>query len=193
MLAMKALLLVATMLAAISASAHAQFNNVQPKQLDDWTALECGILKSTDDDDDDLVYKINVTLKLEHGQLKEMWVKHTTASGAHYTRSDQYQQASIWQTPDKEEWYWRGKRGQNTMVGEVWRDRENKWWYSEKLLRKTRRGRNTKCCHVATLNWKAKLRGHNKEIDIAAVMLLACYEMAYANVALKWPTSVSLI
>jgi hypothetical protein len=113
----------------------AQFKKNEAAPLQDVTVLECGIVKSTDNDRNDLIYKINISLTLEKGELKEIWVSHTAVSGATYVRSDQYQEASIWQTPNREEWYWRGTRGPKSMIGEVWRNPAQEWWYSEKLFR----------------------------------------------------------
>jgi hypothetical protein len=111
-----------------SCPAAAQFKKTEAAPLQDVTVLECGIVKSTDNDRN----KINVTLTLEKNELKEIWVAHTAVSGATYVRSDQYQQGSIWQTPNREEWYWRGTRGPKSMIGEVWRDPEQEWWYSKR-------------------------------------------------------------
>jgi hypothetical protein len=126
-------LLAVALLACSPALAH--FKKVEPEPLQDVTQLECGIVKTTDNDRNDPVYKINVKLTLTKGELKELWVAHTSISGDVYVRSDQYQQAAIWQTNGREEWYWRGTRGPNLMVGEVWRNDAKQWWYSEKLFR----------------------------------------------------------
>jgi hypothetical protein len=115
--------------------AVAQFKKVEPQQLQDVTSLECGIIKATDSERSDPIYKINVTLTLEQGELKEIWVAHTSVSGEVYVRSEQYQQSAIWQTPGRKEWYWRATRVPRTMLGEVWRNPTNQWWYSEKLFK----------------------------------------------------------
>jgi hypothetical protein len=118
----------------VCSPALAQFKKVEPEPVQDVTPLECGIVKTTDNDRNDPVYKINVTLTLDKGELKELWVAHTSISGGVYVRSEQYQQAAIWQTNGRNEWYWRGTRGPNVMVGELWKDDAQQWWYSEKLL-----------------------------------------------------------
>jgi hypothetical protein len=127
--------LLTALLLLVGSPALAQFKKVEPEPVRDVTPLECGIIKATDSDRSDPVYKINVTVTLDKGELKELWVAHTSVSGGVYVRSDQYQQASIWQTNGRTEWYWKGTRGANTMIGEVWINDAKQWWYSEKLIR----------------------------------------------------------
>jgi hypothetical protein len=127
----------AAVIAVIASPALAQFKKAEPPRLDDFTALECAIVNATDRDWKDPVYKIDVSLTFNQGQISEMWVQHTSMSGSTYVRSDQYAQASIWQKQNVMEWYWKGVRGNNTMVGEVWHNDQG-WWYSERLFKQDR-------------------------------------------------------
>ena len=127
-------LLILIMLIIFTAAASAQFRRKEPAALPQSPSVECAIIRATDHDRRDPIYKITVSITLDDsGTLQEMLVQHTAASGATYVRSEQYSQANIWQTPGRNEWYWRGRRGQNTMLGELWHTVDDRWFYSETL------------------------------------------------------------
>ena len=127
-------ILVSCVLLALTCPASAQFKGKEPSPIPQSPSLECAIVQATDSDRRDPIYKINVTITIDDtGAFEEMWVQHTATSGATYSRSDQYSGADIWQTPGRTEWYWRGHRGPNTMVGELWHTADDKWFYPEKL------------------------------------------------------------
>jgi hypothetical protein len=130
---MKTILLGTALAALLVAPAAAQFKKPAPFHVNDFTALECAIVHATDRDRKDPVYKIDVHLTLDRGDLRELWVVHTSTSGATHVRSDQYTDSTIWQKPHYLEWYWHGRHGHNTMTGEVWHNDQG-WWYSEKLF-----------------------------------------------------------
>jgi hypothetical protein len=41
---------------------------------------------------------------------------------------------TIWQTQGRKEWYWKGRRGNVTMVGELYHNERDGWMYSERLF-----------------------------------------------------------
>jgi hypothetical protein len=129
-------LVTAATLAALT-TANAEFKNTPPQQVNDLTYLECVPVRSTESvyHDRDPVYKTQVSLTLEnHSSPTAIYVGHTTMSGSDYDRSDQYNHAAIWQTPHKNQWFWKGYRGDLTMVGEIKRDITNEWWYGEQIF-----------------------------------------------------------
>jgi len=131
---MKNNFLVLITLLIFTAPATAQFKRKEPAPLPQSPSLECAIVRVTDNDRRDPIYKITVSITLDDsGTFQEMWVQHTATSGATYVRSEQYKEANIWQTPGRAEWYWRGRRGANTMLGELWHTTDDKWFYAETL------------------------------------------------------------
>jgi hypothetical protein len=126
--------LIFIMVLSFTAPASAQFRRSEPTPVPQSPSLECAIIRATEHDRRDPIYKITVSITLDDsGTLQEMLVQHSAASGTTYVRSEQYTQANIWQTPGREEWYWRGRRGQNTMLGELWHTADGRWFYSETL------------------------------------------------------------
>src|ERR1700730_3440830 len=116
--------------------ANAEFRATAPPEVGQGPyALECAILKCTDDQrkDRDPIYKISVLVSFDKNhKLDTLSVIHTSVAGNTYDRSNQYGQASIWQTPGRMEYYWKGARNNTEMVGEVWHSAEGKWFYSER-------------------------------------------------------------
>lgn len=127
---MRKIVMAALASVAIVAPAEAQFTRPAPPILNDKTILECSPT-NRDANDRDPVYKINVLLLLKNGDVDAIDAIHTTVSGKMYVRSEQYKRGTVWKTKGLMEWFWRGDKGSNTMVGEVWRN-DNGWWYSEK-------------------------------------------------------------
>jgi hypothetical protein len=133
----------------ISEPASAQFRAKKTPPLGKWNSLECAIIQATDKDRDP-VYKIEVNLGFDDdGKLDTLFVAHVTAGGARYVRSEQYKNASLWQTPGKTEYYWKGNRDKFTMEGYLVRTVEGKWFYAEKLFRNGRQEyQMNSACHV---------------------------------------------
>ena len=132
-------LLICVALLSFTAPTSAQFKRKEPVALPQSPSVECAIVKATDSDRSDPIYKIAISITAdENGAFQEMWVEHTAVSGAKYVRSEQYTNADLWKTPGRAEWYWRGHRGPNTMVGELWHTEDDKWFYSEKLSKNGR-------------------------------------------------------
>ena len=135
---MKLASLIAAMMAAplLTSAAHAQFKIQEPQPLADWTGLECAIVEITEVDHKDPVYKIEVSVTLDDSDhhLKQLYVAHTHVGGKMSVRSEQYEEARIWQTPGKTDWFWTGKRGHGTMLGEVWRTPDMRWFYVEQFM-----------------------------------------------------------
>jgi hypothetical protein len=133
---MKTIALATAAILAALTTAHAGFKNIPPPPIDNGTALECVPLRSTEHGPDrDPVYKTSVSLTLENGSTPtDISVVHTTVSGMNYNRSEQYHDGNIWQMPHKTQWFWKGYRGNLTMVGEIMRSTRYEWWYTEKIF-----------------------------------------------------------
>jgi hypothetical protein len=129
-------LLASVAVVALGSGAHAQFKAAVPQPLQQYTALECTPVASTDRNDPYPAYKIDVDLKFDDNvtSIQTMWVQHTTVSGATYVRSEQYSHGKLWQTPGRYEWFWSGVRGRVSMTGEVWRTANQEWFYSEEIF-----------------------------------------------------------
>jgi hypothetical protein len=98
--------------------------------------FECAIVGHTSERDSDPVYKIDVNVGSDSaGKFNSMGIVHTVRSGRSYDRSEQYRQADIWQTQGRMEWYWKGDRGNVTMVGELYHNERDGWMYAERLFR----------------------------------------------------------
>jgi hypothetical protein len=116
---------------------HAAFHAAPPPpQLTGFTALECSIVREQPKsrDDKNPVYKINVGLtKDDSGKFDSFDVIHTLRSGKLVDRSEQYSGANIWQTKGRPEWFWKGYRGENQMVGMVYHNDRDGWMYRETI------------------------------------------------------------
>jgi hypothetical protein len=133
------LIAVTLSLPMLLAPVYAQFRASQPLQLGQTNVFECAIVRATDTDRHDPIYKITVTLNFtDDEKLDSLTVIHTATSGATYSRSDQYERASLWQTEGRHEYYWKGTWNKNsavTMVGELTYTKEDKWFYSEQQFK----------------------------------------------------------
>lgn len=72
-------------------SPHAQssFRPTRPEPLRNHYALECALVKETSTDHRDPIYKISVTLSLDHDQqVEDLVVIRPARSGEKYTRSE---------------------------------------------------------------------------------------------------------
>src|SRR5262249_4709902 len=115
---------------------HVAFHAAPAPQLTGFTALECSIVREQPKprDDKNPVYKINVSLtKDDSGHLESFDVIHTLRSGKQVDRSEQYSGANIWQTKGKLEWFWKGYRGENQMLGMVYHNARDGWMYRETI------------------------------------------------------------
>ena len=80
------------------------------------------IVRATDTDHRDPVYKITVTLDFTEGsKLDSLTVIHTATSGATYSRSDQYEKAALWQTQGKKRILLEGYLEQGLCCHNSWR------------------------------------------------------------------------
>ena len=115
--------------------AQSSFKPVEVQPLGRFTALECVVVKQTDDDDDDPIYKISVQLTLnDQAKATDLVVVHHARSGRRYNRADQYVNASLQQTSGKTEYIWSGqwtKRMTKRMRGTLVRTADGRWLYSE--------------------------------------------------------------
>jgi hypothetical protein len=119
----KKYLLAAAALIMLGGTAYAQFK-AEPPKSETPSMLECAIIKSTDNDCRDPIYKITVTINSDPqtGHFQSMDVVHTATSGATHDRSQQYVGGRTWQA-----------QGRPTrMVGKAWETQDFQWWYSEK-------------------------------------------------------------
>jgi hypothetical protein len=131
---MKSIIMGLLVSASAIGAANAQFKEGEKFDVYNRTDLECVPIWASERERDDPVYKITVSITLDETDhhLKELYVAHHTVGGAVYVRSDQYDNAHIWQTPNKHEWYWNGRRGRGSMKGEVWHAASDyRWYYSE--------------------------------------------------------------
>ena len=120
---------------------HAAFHAAPPPQLAGSTALECSIVRQQPKPSNgNPVYKINVNLTADDsGKLESFDVVHTLRSGKQVDRSEQYYDASIWQTEGRREWSWKGRRGEHqTMVGVVYHNERDGWMYRETVSERGR-------------------------------------------------------
>jgi hypothetical protein len=122
--------------------------------------FECAIVGHTSERDSDPVYKINVNVNSDSaGKFNSMGIVHTVRSGRTYDRSEQYRQDDIWQTQGRMEWYWKGHRGNVTMVGELYRNERDGWMYSERLFQN---GHHTACSPTVTRCKETSTKDGNK-------------------------------
>jgi len=72
------------------------------------------------------------------GPLEMLTISHNTVFGRSFTRSEQYTNDYLAQTPDKLEITWKGsmkKRPSAKMTGRLWNESgSNRWFYSEILV-----------------------------------------------------------
>jgi len=115
--------------------ALADFTRAPPPPPFTDGSFECSIVGHTPERDPDPVYNISVNVGSDSaGKFNSMGIVHTVRSGRTYDRSEQYRQGDIWQTQGKMEWYWKGQRGDVTMVGELYHNDSDGWMYSEHLF-----------------------------------------------------------
>jgi len=130
---MRQLLLGLSLIASAIGTANAQFKAGEKFDVYNRTDLECVPIWESEIERSDPVYKIDVSITLDETDrhFKELYVAHTHLSGKFSIRSEQYTDARIWQTPNKHEWYWTGRRGHGSMKGEVWHSTDFHWYYTE--------------------------------------------------------------
>ena len=140
---MNKLLLSAAALALTATSAMA-FTNAAARPVQAFTNLECiPVTLVPNDHDSNPVYKIAVNLELVEGSTtpKEFNVVHTRRNGITVDRSDQYDNASVWQRQGHTEWFWRGSLSRNpqlSMTGRVYPTSAGQWFYEESLSKNGR-------------------------------------------------------
>jgi hypothetical protein len=126
--------------------AHAQLRRNPDIKPNDYIQLECAPVRiSPREKDTDAVFKINVNLEFnDFADLESFHVGHTTINGNFYVRSDQYNQTALDQpVPFKSRWSWRGvwkKNANVAMVGDVTRNVNGTWSYTETLFQYGRVG-----------------------------------------------------
>jgi hypothetical protein len=126
-------------LIALIGPAQAQFKATPHTSTFEGGNFECGILQLAEGRRDaDPVATINIFLGFNEDDdkvLDTMNVSHGTAFGANYSRSDQYKDVSLVQTPGKLEVIWHGVWKKNSsviMTGRIWNDATTgRWFYSE--------------------------------------------------------------
>jgi hypothetical protein len=129
-------LAVALSAVALNPPAFGAFTEAPRPKIGPYNTLECAIVKTTERyqrDDADPFYKIVVELTTAP---VTMTVRHVSASGRVRTRDEQYGDARMWQTPNRNEWTWTGTLTANrqvTMRGLLWNDVSGNWYYSETL------------------------------------------------------------
>ena len=120
--------------------ALAEFKPTAPSPVEFPYSLTCGILQMTPSErEDDPVHAIVVKPAFKDGESKQVLsgldVVHVTAFGRRFSRSDQYSNELLEQTPGRLEITWRGSWRRNPsikMTGRVWYAADRgRWFYGE--------------------------------------------------------------
>jgi hypothetical protein len=149
---MKRLLLATVAVLGLAGTGHA-FTNQAVTPINQHTHLECvPAYERPRDHDRNPVYKIMVDLQLNGQQVSEIDARHVLVDGTVVDRNDQYANASVWQNPGYNEWYWSGTLMRNphlTMNGRLYRDARGQWVYEETLFDRGRQNfYMASVCHV---------------------------------------------
>jgi hypothetical protein len=135
--------LLAALLAMTATNASAQFKATTPTIPTQFPfGVSCGPLSVWPPErDDDPVHLIFVSPGFKfiddekRGPLETLTVVHNTVFGRAFTRSDQYTNDYLAQTPDKLEIVWKGslkKKPSAKMTGRLWNESgSGRWFYSE--------------------------------------------------------------
>ena len=130
----------------VATDACAQFKATTPAAPTQFpSGLSCGPLSlwppERDDDPVNLIYVAPAFKSLPDdkvGPLETLAITHNTVFGRSFTRSEQYTNDYLAQTPDKLEITWKGslkKKSSAKMTGRLWNESgSNRWFYSELLV-----------------------------------------------------------
>jgi hypothetical protein len=149
---MKRLLLAPVAVLGLVGTGHA-FTNEAATPINQYTHLECvPAYERPRDHDRNPTYKIMIDLQLNGQQVTEIDAQHVLVDGTVVDRNDQYGDASVWQKPGYNEWYWSGTLMRNprlTMNGRLYRDPRGQWVYEETLFDRGRKNFYiASTCHV---------------------------------------------
>jgi hypothetical protein len=128
---------VAVMLAVtlLTLPADAAFEAKPSWRLEESEGMTCIPFKLDKETDPVIRTYVSAEFNADTGEIKSLSVIHEVMSGNKYDRSDQYTQAELRQKePHKALWIWSGIRKSNrrqTMVGELHRGNDNRWYYDE--------------------------------------------------------------
>jgi hypothetical protein len=138
-------LLAAAFSIIIVTDAAAQFKTTVESPTEFPTGLSCGPISLWPPErDNDPVNQIFLSINFKSlpddkvGPLETLDITHSTVFGRSFTRSEQYSNDYLAQTPNKLEISWKGslkKRTSTKMNGRVWNESgTNRWFYSEIIV-----------------------------------------------------------